>query len=196
MALPTVAESSSVRMPRRQQPQGELPDDAPLGIGEAVELVHHHGADVAEVERLAVQQAVQEDFGHDDQHAGVGVLAAIAGHQADVVRMESPAHGRRLHLAELLLGQGDQRRGVVGHLAGVQGLEQRRLGDERLARPRGRADQHPLLGREPGQQGLFLDRVGREGKLIEIPRGKLVARKRLGSHRRGPGLGIGDQGKD
>ena len=28
-----------------------------------------------------------------------------------------------MHLAELLLGQGDQRRGVVGHLAGVQGLE-------------------------------------------------------------------------
>ena len=81
-----------------------------------------------------MQQAIQEDFGHDDQHAGRRVLAAIAGDQADVVGMESPAHGRRLHLAEFLLGQGDQRRGVVGHLAGVQGLEQGRLGDERLAR--------------------------------------------------------------
>ena len=76
---------------RRQQPQREFPDHAALGIGEAVELVHHHGADLAEVEGLAVQQAVEQDFGHDHQHAGLGVLAAIAGHQADVVGMETPA---------------------------------------------------------------------------------------------------------
>ena len=130
-----------------------------------------------EKSHLRVQQAVQEDFGHHDQHAGRGVLAAIAGDQAHVVRMEPPAHGRRLHLAELLLRQGDERRGVVGGLTGVQGLEQRRLGDERLAGPGRRADQHPLLGREPRQQGLFLERVGREGKLIEISRRQLVARR-------------------
>ena len=38
----------------------------------------------------AVQQAVQQDFGHDDQHAGVGILAAVAGHQAHVARAGSP----------------------------------------------------------------------------------------------------------
>ena len=172
---------------RRQQAQREFPDHAALGIGEAVKLVHHHGADLAEVEGLAVQQAVQQDFGHDDQDAGVGVLAAIAGHQADVVGMETPAGRGRLHLAELLLRQGDQRRGVVGRGAGVQGLEQRGLGDQRLARPRGRADQHALRGRKPGQQGLFLDRVGLIGKLIEVPRGQFVARE-------GHGVRIKDEG--
>ena len=40
---------------------------------------------------------------------------------------------RCLHLVELLLGQGDERRGVVGDGAGVQRLEQGGLGDERLA---------------------------------------------------------------
>ena len=106
----------------------------------------------------------------------------------DVVRMESPPHGRRLHLVELLLRQGDQRRGVVGRRAGVQGLEQRRLGDQRLARARRRADQYALFGREPGQQGLFLDRIGRVRELVEIARGQFVARKRLGGHGKRPGI--------
>ena len=102
----------------RQQPQRQFPDDAALEIGEAVELVHHHGADLAEIEGRAgdggrgvgwversephhalrrvlvglaadppyrsagVQQAVKQDLGDDDQHAGVGIFAAIAGHQA------------------------------------------------------------------------------------------------------------------
>ena len=38
---------------RRQQAEGQLPDDAPFGIGEAVELVHDDRGDVAEVEGLA-----------------------------------------------------------------------------------------------------------------------------------------------
>ena len=89
--------------------------------------------------------------------------------------MKAPPHGGRLHLAELLLGQGDQRRGVVGRLAGVQGLEQGRLGDQRLAGAGRRADQHALLGREPRQQRLFLHRVRRERKLIEIEATQSVA---------------------
>ena len=88
----------------------------------------------SKVERLAVvQQAIEQDLGDDDQDAGVGIDAAVAGHQADVVGLKAPLDGRGLHLAELLLGQGDQRRGVVGRRAGVQGLEQGRLGDQRLA---------------------------------------------------------------
>ena len=52
-ALPTVADSSSVRTCSGSRPERQFPDDAAFGIGEAVELVHHHGADVAEVEGAA-----------------------------------------------------------------------------------------------------------------------------------------------
>ena len=81
-----------------------------------------------------MQQPVEQNLRHDDEDRRVGIHAAVAGDQADVVRRKSPAHGGGLHLLELLLGQGDQRRGVVGPRAGVQGLEQGRLGDQRLAR--------------------------------------------------------------
>ena len=39
----------------------------------------------------------------------------------------------------------------------MEGLEQGRLGDHRLACARRRADQHPLIRREVGQQGLQLN---------------------------------------
>ena len=38
-----------------------------------------------EVERLGMQQPIEQDFGDDDQDAGVGIDAAIAGDEADVV---------------------------------------------------------------------------------------------------------------
>ena len=56
---------------RRQQAQGHFPDDAAFRIVEAVELVHHHGRGLLEVE-LAVQQAIEQDFGHDHEHGGEG----------------------------------------------------------------------------------------------------------------------------
>ena len=117
----------------RQHAQGQLPDDAALRVGEVVELVHDDGRDVAEVEGLRVEQAVEQDLGDDDEDAGLGVDAAVAGDEADVVGLEAPAHGRLLHLVELLLGQRDERRGVIDDAAGVQGLEEGGLGDERLA---------------------------------------------------------------
>ena len=159
---------------RRQQAQGQFPDDAAFRIVEAVELVHHHGRGVLEIE-LAVQQAIEEDFGHDHEHGGGGVFAAIARHQADVAGLESPGDGAILHLVEFLFRQGDQRRGVIGLLAGVQRLEQGRLGDERLAGAGGRTDQHALVRGEPGQEGVFLDLVRLEGKLVEIAAGQFVA---------------------
>ena len=79
----------------RQHAQRQFPDDAAFRVGEAVELVHDHGGDVGEIERLGMQQAIEQDLGDDDQDAGVGIDAAIAGDQADVVGAESPS-GRRL----------------------------------------------------------------------------------------------------
>ena len=50
---------------------------------------------LAEVERRRVQQAVEQDLGDDDEDAGVGVDAAVAGDEADVVGAEAPADGAR-----------------------------------------------------------------------------------------------------
>ena len=115
-----------------------------------------------------MQEAIEEDFGHDHEHGGGRVLAAIARHQADVGGLESPLDGAILHLVELLFGQGDQRRGVIGLLTGVQCFVEGRLGDQRLAHAGRGADQHALVGGEPGQEGVFLDFVGRERELVEI----------------------------
>ena len=48
-----------------------------------------------EVERLRVQQPIEQDLGDDDQDAGVGIDAAVAGDQADVVGAGSPSGRRR-----------------------------------------------------------------------------------------------------
>ena len=117
----------------RQHAERQFPDDAALRIGEVVKFVHDDGRDVVEIEALRMQQAIEQNLGDDDEDAGVGIDAAIAGDEADVVGLEAPTHGRVLHLLELLLGQRDERRGVIGDVAGVQCLEQRGLGDERLA---------------------------------------------------------------
>ena len=174
-ALPTVADSSKQADVLRQQRERQFPDDAALRVGEAVELVHDHGGDAREVEPVRVQQAIEQDLGDDDEDAGVRIDLAVAGDQADVVAGEAPPHGGRLHLLELLLGQGDQRGRVVGDAAGVQCFEEGGLGDQRLAGAGRGADQHALLRREPGQQGFFLHRVGRIRELVEVGGGQFVA---------------------
>src|SRR4029079_15593986 len=80
---------------------------------------------------------------------------------------------------------GDERRGVVGASAGVQGFEQGRFGNQRLAGSRRGADEDALIGREVGQQSFFLHRIRREGKLIEVERGELIAAEWIAIWRRG-----------
>ena len=152
----------------REHVERQFPDDAAFGVGEAVELVHHHRGDLREVEAFGMQQPVQENLGDDDEDARVRVDLAVAGDEADVIGLEAPAHGGGLHLGELLLGQCDQRRRVVGDGVRVQRLEQRRLGDQRLAGAGRCTDQHALFGREPREQCFFLHRVRRVGELLEI----------------------------
>ena len=93
VALPTVAESSSVRTCGGSRPSESSQTTPRSGSVKLWNSSITTALTLAEVEGLAVQQAVEEDFGHHDQHAGVGVLAAIAGHQAHVVGMETPAGG-------------------------------------------------------------------------------------------------------
>ncbi len=112
-----------------------------------MEFVHDDGRDLREVESLraerhflgqirlavGVQQAVEQNLGDDDEDAGVGVDAAVAGDEAHVVGPKAPTHGRRLHFLKFLFGQRDQGRRVISDRAGVQRLEEGGLGDERLA---------------------------------------------------------------
>ena len=143
IALPTVAERSSVRTCGGSRPRDSSQTMPRSGSVKLWNSSMTTAATSLKSKAFAVEEAVQEDFGDDDQHPGGRIFAAVAGHQADVGRIESPAGGRGLHLAEFLFRQGDQRRGVIGGLARVQGLEQRRLGDERLARARRRETSTP-----------------------------------------------------
>ena len=167
---------------RRQQAQGKFPDDTSFSIGEAVEFVHHHCGDIREVERLGMQQAIEQDLRDDDQHAGFGIDSAITGYQTHIVRAESPAGGRRLHLAKLLVGQCDQRGRIVRDLTRVQRLKQSRFRDQRLAHAGRGADQDPLFGGEPGQQRLFLYRIRLVRQLVEVHRRQLVTVRSFVAH--------------
>ncbi len=171
-----VVESAGLGRWRAGALERELPDNAPLRVGEAVKFVHHDGADLLEVEVFRVEQAIEEDFCDDDEDSRVGVLAAVARDQPHVGRLESPTDGRGLHFAELLLGQRDQRGGVVGRLAGMQGFEEGGLGDDRLARAGRRANKDSLFGGKPGIEGVFLDRIGLERKLLQVTLEELFAR--------------------
>ena len=116
-----------------------------------MKLVHDYGRDAAEIEGGRVEKAIEQDFGDDHEDASVRVDAPVARHQADIFRLEAPALGAGLHLAEFLLGQGDERRRVVGDLSRVQGLEQCCLGDQGLAHTGRSAHEHALVGGKPGK---------------------------------------------
>ena len=164
-----------------QQAERQLPDDPALHLGEVVELVHDAGRHVGEVE--PVEQPVQEDLGHDDEHRGLGVDLAAAGDQPHVLAAKTPLDRAVLHLLEFLLGQRDQGRRVVGDLPRMERLEEGRLGDQGLARARRRTDEDSLLGLEPGRQREVLDGVGLVGQLVHIPHVQVVARRNLQRHR-------------
>ena len=110
-----------------QHAERQLPDDPALHLGEVVELVHDAGRHVGEVG--PVEQPVQEDLGHDDQHRGLGVDLAAAGDHPHVLAAEAPLNRAVLHLLEFLLGQRDQGRRVIGGFPRMERLEEGRLGD-------------------------------------------------------------------
>ena len=57
----------------------------------------------------------------------------------------------------------------------MKGLEQRRFGNDSLARSGGGRDHQPLVAGKPGEEGFLLHGVGNVRKLIEIFGGKVVA---------------------
>src|SRR5262249_52560502 len=97
-----------------------------------MEFIHYYGGDLGKIKAFRVQQAIEQDLGYDDQYARFGIDLPIAGDEADIVGREPPTYGLFLHLVELLLGERDQRRCVIGNGPAVQRLEQRSVGDERF----------------------------------------------------------------
>ena len=140
-----------------------------------MKLVHHNGEDLREIKCRGVQQPIEQDLRDDDQNPRLRIDAAVAGDEADVVGMKSPADGRFLQFLKFLFRQGNQGRGVVGGFAGVQGFEDGGFCNQRFTRSRRSAHQHAFFLLEPGQQRLFLNGVGLEGELVEVSRDEVIA---------------------
>ena len=144
----------------REKRKREFPDDPTLRVVEIMELIHHDRLNVTKfIEFLRVEQPVEKDLGHNDQDLRVRVHFVISRHQPNIVLGKAPTDGRLAQLAEFLVRQRDQRCGVVHALAGLKGLVNGGLGDERLSRPGRRADQYALRRGKPRQKRLFLNRV-------------------------------------
>src|SRR5262249_18634723 len=142
-----------------------LPHVPALGVVEVVTLVHHHH--VGGLLYPLAEDAVPQDLGDDDLHRGVPPHLVVARREPDLVGAEIG-----LELAELLLGERAQRRRVHRGLPLRQRLEDRRLGDERLARSRRHGDEH-ALAREDVPQRPLLRRVrlqarGEEEPVVEV----------------------------
>ncbi len=132
-----------------------LPDRAPEAVGEVVHLVHDHIAQAGEGLGTRVQHVPQDLGGHHD-HRRLGVDAVVAGQQPDLVRAVPLDQ-----VGELLVGERLDRCGVEAFAALLQGQVHGELADDRLARPGGGRDQHPLAGLQ-GLACLDLERVQTE----------------------------------
>ena len=89
----------------------------------------------------------------------------------------SPAFEGGLDFSIFLFGQGNERRGVIGFLAGLHGFVDARLGNECFSHPGGSADQHALFGGEPTEDGFFLKGIRLERQLFEIYKRNVFAGK-------------------
>ena len=118
-----------------QVDQDLLPDRAPVGILQVVDLVHHHPLEA--IERVApLVQHVPEHLGrhHDDRRLAVDrVVPGQEAHPVGAVR--------RHEISELLVGQGLQRRRVEAFAPGSDRSLDRELRDHGLARPGRRRDE-------------------------------------------------------
>ena len=132
-----------------------LPDRAARVIVDVVDLVEDDVADVVEAVRVLVDQVAQDLGGHD-HHRRLLVNGVLAGDQADVALAVLA-----LEVAELLVAQRLQRRGVDGLHAGLERLEDGVVGNHRLAGRGRRRHQHAVVGAH------LLDRLALEGVEFE-----------------------------
>ena len=119
----------------RQREQRDLPRHAALAVGVVVELVDHGEVDVG-VGALG-ERHVGEDLGGGADDRRVAVDRRVARHEPDVLGAEH-AHQRE----ELLVRERLDGARVEGSLAAHERVVVRRLGHQRLARPRWGVEDH------------------------------------------------------
>ena len=114
-----------------------LPHGAAALVAHVVALVED---DVAEVVEAAAVERVAEDLGGHHHHRGVRVDLHVAGQDADALLAVGAGE-----VAELLVAQRLERRGVGDADAALQGRHDGELGDQRLAGAGGGRDDHRLI---------------------------------------------------
>ena len=132
-----------------------LPDAAAVGVLNEVDLVEDDGVQALEQVR-AGQQHVAQHLGRHHDHGRPRAQGGVAGQEADVI---VAVGGDQLRI--LLVRQRLERRGVEGLAAGAEGAAHAEGGDERLARPGRRRDEHGVAGVQ-GIDGLALEVVESE----------------------------------
>ena len=144
----------------REMDQYLFPDGAPVRILQVVDLVHHNPLEP--VKRVApLIQHVPEHLGGHHHDRCLSVDRVVPGQQSDLL-----GSVRRDEIAELLVGQGFQRRRVETLAPGGDRVLDRELRNYGLARPRGRRDED----RSP-----FVQRLDRSK--LEPIEGERVARR-------------------
>ena len=151
-ALDTVADRQTRSTLGRGLDDDLLPDRAPVGVLEVVDLVEDHVAQALEAGRPGVDHVAQHLGGHDDDR-GVAVDGVVPGQQPDRLRPVAADQ-----LAVLLVRQRLERGGVERLAALGQGPVHGVLRHHRLARPGRRGHHHAAAGVE-GVEGLPLEPV-------------------------------------
>ena len=139
----------------RQVDQDLLPHGASVRVLQVVDLVHHHVSEALERSALFVQHVPQDLGGHHDDRS-LRVDRVVAGEQPD---LGGAVPGDEV--AELLVRQGLERRGVEALAPAPHRTLERELRHDRLPRTGRRRDEH-RLARVQGLDGLHLEVVERE----------------------------------
>ena len=122
-----------------------------------MKFVHDDRADFGVL--AAGQGDVGEDLGRAAQDGSAGINGGVAGHHADVLRAEVAAEAEEFFVHQRL-----DRAGVDRALAGAEGLEMQRGGNQRFAGA-GRGVEDDVAAGEEFQDGLLLLGIERQPAL-------------------------------
>ena len=148
----------------RAEDEDLLPDPAPVGVLNEVDLVEHHRVQALEEIGARQQHVAQHLGGHDDDRRP-GAQGRVAGQQADMLLPVG-----RDELPVLLVRERLEGRRVEGLAVGRQGPVDGVGRHERLARPGGGRHQH-RVPRVQGVERLVLEVVEGEGQVgLELRR--------------------------
>ena len=166
----------------RREDEHLLPDPAPVGVLNEVDLVEDHRVEALEEVGPGQEHVAQDLGGHDDDRRP-GAQRGVPGQEPDVVLAVGGDE-----LAVLLVGERLEGRRVEGLAAGAQRTVDGVGRDQRLARPGRSGHEHRVAGVE-GPERLVLEvvegegQVGlerrRPGRLLDGPRGRASTPEQL-----------------